>query len=65
MVYGKGMKADDFILAGQRLYGRHGWKTQLAETLGMHRGTIARYANGELRIPPRVVLALTALDAAK
>jgi len=47
MVYGNGMKADDFILAGQRLYGRHGWKTQLADTLGMHRGTIARYANGE------------------
>lgn len=59
------MKTSDFIAAGQRLYGRHGWKTQLAETLGMSRSTIHRYAAGDLRIPDRVALAMAALEAAR
>jgi hypothetical protein len=64
-VYSGVMKKETFITAGQRLYGKHGWKTQLAETLGMSRATIHRYANGELAIPGRVALAMQALEAAR
>jgi hypothetical protein len=59
------MEKETFITAGQRLYGRHGWKTQLAETLGMSRATIHRYATGDLPVPNRVALAMQAIEAAR
>lgn len=59
------MTAYEFQKAGQALYGRHGWKTQLAEVLGMSRGTITRYAQGTLTVPVRVKLAMDALAAVK
>ncbi len=59
------MEKEAFITAGQRLYGKHGWKTQLAETLGMSRATIHRYASGSLPVPGRVSLAMQALEAAR
>ena len=59
------MEKEAFITAGQRLYGKHGWKTQLAETLGMSRATIHRYASGALPVPGRVSLAMQALEAAR
>lgn len=59
------MEKDDFTDLGKRLYGKHGWQTQLAETLGMSRSTIHRYAKGDLPVPGRVALAMKALEASK
>lgn len=59
------MEKEAFIKAGERLYGKHGWKTQLAQTLGMSRATIHRYAAGDLSVPGRVALAMQALEAAR
>jgi DNA-binding XRE family transcriptional regulator len=59
------MEQTAFIAAGERLYGKHGWQTQLAETLGMSRATIHRYAKGKLPVPGRVALAMQALEAAR
>lgn len=55
------MDASQFILAGQRLYGRHGWKSELADNLGLDRTTVWRYAKGDRPIPESVQLALEAL----
>jgi len=57
------MKASDFETAGKRLYGRHGWKTELAGVLGIDRVTIWRYATGKREIPEVVKLSMEALEA--
>jgi transcriptional regulator with XRE-family HTH domain len=56
------MDAEQFSLAGRRLYGRHGWQTELAEKLGIDRTTVWRYAKGHRSIPESVTLALEALQ---
>jgi transcriptional regulator with XRE-family HTH domain len=57
------MTHDEFSAAGARIYGLHGWRTQLATRLGLRRETISRYASGHARIPPAVELALQTLEA--
>jgi hypothetical protein len=62
-MYGGLMTHDEFSAAGARIYGRHGWRTQLATRLGLRRETISRYASGHARIPVAVELALQTLEA--
>lgn len=54
------MKANDLTRAGQAIYGKIGWKGQLAEALGVHRSTITRYLRGA-EIPRSVELAVERL----
>lgn len=56
------MNASDFEAAGKRLFGRHGWRAELAEALGVHRSTIWHYEKGKRPVPESVALALEALE---
>jgi len=55
------MDAAQFAALGQRLYGRHGWKSELADKLGLDRTTVWRYARGDRPVPESVRLALETL----
>lgn len=55
------MNATEFIERGKRLYGRHGWKSELADALRINRTTIWRYSKGDRPIPESVALALDTL----
>lgn len=55
------MTPEDFITAGRRLFGKSGWRGQLAEALKVDRSTVWRYATGTREIPGSIVLALEAL----
>ena len=55
------MNANEFTTQGTRLYGRHGWKSELADALKISRTTVWRYAKGERPIPESVALALETL----
>lgn len=51
----------EFKTSAQRIFGKSGWKGQLAEALCVNRSTIWRYTSGERPIPESVALALEAL----
>jgi hypothetical protein len=55
------MTAEAFRAGGQRLYGKW-WQSQLATALDVDRTTVWRYANGQRRIPIKVILAMEALE---
>jgi hypothetical protein len=57
------MTPEQFQTAAQRIYGKSGWKGQLADALDIHRATIGRYAKGARPIPETVALALEGLMA--
>ena len=56
------MTHEQFCASGQRIYGKVGWKGQLAKRLGKRRETISRYANDKLDVPPSIELAMKALE---
>jgi len=58
------MEKEAFIAAGQAIFGKSGWKGQMAEALGVHPTTITRYVGGS-PIPDVVALAVEALRARK
>ena len=55
------MTPTEFTEAGKRIFGRSGWKGQLAEALQIDRATVWRYVNGKRPIPEPVALAMEAL----
>jgi hypothetical protein len=59
---GDHMTPEQFRAIGARLYGKVGWRRQLAEALGFHRQTIYRYADGSYAVPLSVQLAMQALQ---
>ena len=50
-----------FIDAATRIFGKSGWRGQLAEALAVDRSTIWRYEKGKREIPETVALAMEAL----
>ena len=52
------MKNTEFISAGQTIFGRYGWKGQMAEELGVSRTTITRYCSSTSSIPKATTLAV-------
>lgn len=58
------MTPEDIKTRGEALFGPL-WQTPLAAALGMNRTTVHRYATGALPIPPKVALALSALEAGR
>lgn len=52
----------EFCVSAQKIYGKSGWKGQLAKRLGRRRETISRYANGRMPVPPTIELAMRALE---
>lgn len=59
------MTANEFSDAGRSLFGRHGWKIQAAEAMGLHRNTVSKYADGTLDVPLKVQLHLSLLLESK
>lgn len=57
------MTQDEFIASGQKIFGKVGWKGQLAKRLGRRRETIGRYAQGVAEVPPAIELAMRALES--
>jgi predicted transcriptional regulator len=55
------MTSAEFIEAGKRIFGKSGWRGQLAEALRIDRATVWRYANGIRPVPESISLALEAL----
>lgn len=52
------MTPQEFNSLGEALYGGHGWRTRIADALGVTRRTVDRYSRGATEVPHRVVLAL-------
>jgi hypothetical protein len=51
---GATMQIDDFEAQATALYPGWGWRSRLAEALGVNVSTVSRYADGSVPIPRRV-----------
>jgi transcriptional regulator with XRE-family HTH domain len=55
------MSPVQFCETAKRIFGKSGWKGQVADALQINRSTVWRYANGTSAIPEQVSLAMEAL----
>lgn len=56
------MDSQAFIDAGKRAFGKSGWKSQVADALGVDRTTVWRYISGVRPIPESIAVAMEALQ---
>jgi len=56
-----GMSPDELRATGERLWGRWGWQTRMAETLRVDGSTVRRWLSGASTIPGPAEVALELL----
>ena len=57
----RGMSPDELRATGERLWGRWGWQTRMAETLRVDGSTVRRWLSGASTIPGPAEVALELL----
>lgn len=58
---GARLSPEELREAGERLFGRWGWQTRLAETLEVDGSTVRRWVSGAVAVPPPAKVAIRLL----
>ena len=56
--HGRAVTPEDLRLAGERLFGRWGWQTRLAEALEVDGSTVRRWVSGAVPLPSPAKVAI-------
>lgn len=62
---GASLTPEDLALAGERLFGRWGWQTRLAEALEVDGSTVRRWVSGAVAVPNPAKVAIRLMLTAK
>ncbi|KQW86599.1 hypothetical protein [Brevundimonas sp. Root1279] len=62
---GASLTPEDLALAGERLFGRWGWQTRLAEALEVDGSTVRRWVSGAVAVPNPAKVAIRLMLTAR